>query len=344
MIAMNKKNIVMFDSCKEEAEDFIKGLEDSTGLVWKAKILNANKGRKYKIYNLFRYFKYFIFSFYHFLNRNKYNNVIGWQEFYGLIYAFYCRFFHVKKRNFLVIKNLIYKEKKGIIGKIYFKFMRYIIKSKYVDIFICSSRNYCKYISNIFDEDIKRFVFIPFGVNDFAKKLNAKKENHEIYALSLGRSNRDWSFLLNNWEKDNINLKIICDELKLIDNFSNIDILNNVWGEETFNYICNCKYMIIPILDGNMVAGETVLLQSMCFSKPIIITKPSSLADEYVEHLVNGIVIEKTKEDLNYWINMLENDKNLYLKLCENSRKAYDENYSLYSFGFNVGKLIKRSK
>ena len=31
---MKTRNIAMFDSNKEEAEDFIKGLEQSTGLPW----------------------------------------------------------------------------------------------------------------------------------------------------------------------------------------------------------------------------------------------------------------------------------------------------------------------
>ena len=75
---MDKKNIAMFDSNKEEAEDFIKGLEISTDLKWEALVHTANKGRKNKLGNMVRYFKYFVFPFRVFLHRKQYNNVIGW--------------------------------------------------------------------------------------------------------------------------------------------------------------------------------------------------------------------------------------------------------------------------
>ena len=194
---MKTRNIAMFDSNKEEAEDFIKGLEQSTGLPWKALVYTANKGRKNKLGNAVRYFKYFAFPFTVFLHRKEYDNVIGWQEFYGLLYAFYCRLFHVKKVNTLLIKNFIYKPKKGIVGKIYFRFMNYIVKSKYVDVFVCSSQTFCDYCAKVFDEPSDRFVFLPFGVNDFTKKVDMTQPASNDYILSLGRSNRDWDFLIN---------------------------------------------------------------------------------------------------------------------------------------------------
>ena len=49
---MERVNVALFDSTAEEAEDFIKGLEASTGLAWKAEVLTANQGRKSRIGNL----------------------------------------------------------------------------------------------------------------------------------------------------------------------------------------------------------------------------------------------------------------------------------------------------
>ena len=123
-------------------------------------------------------------------------DVIGWQAFYGLLYAFYCRLFHVKKVNTLLIKNFTYKPKKGLTGKIYFRFMNYIVKSKYVDVFVCTSQTFCDYCAKVFDEPSDRFVFLPFGVNDFTKKVNMTQPASNDYILSLGRSNRDWDFLI----------------------------------------------------------------------------------------------------------------------------------------------------
>ena len=113
------ENIILTDNSVREMEEFKKGLEKSTNLKFTTYEMNANKGRSKKIVNIIRYIKYFIFPIQLFLNRKKVKMVIAWQQFYGLIYAFYCRIFKVKKTNYLYINVFIYKEKKGIVGKIY---------------------------------------------------------------------------------------------------------------------------------------------------------------------------------------------------------------------------------
>ena len=338
-IAM-KQNVALFDSNAKEAEDFIKGLKDSTGENWTALICNSNKGRK-GLANIIRYLKYFTFPFKIFLNRKKYGTIIGWQEFYGLIFAFYCRLFHVKKGNKLVIKNFIYKPKKGFIGKIYFRFMNYIVKSGYIDIYICASKTNAEYCCEIFNESKGEFVFIPFGVNDFSKNISTDIPPKNNYILSLGRSNRDWDFLIEAFKCIPYNLKIVCDELHRDELPANIEILNNVWGHESHEYIYNCKCMIVPIADGRIASGDTVLLKAMSFSKPVIITKPSCLADDYVQDGYNGIVINKDKEELASAVKRIWEDKELYENLSGNSRKHYLENHSLYTYGCNVGELLK---
>lgn len=338
---MEKTNVALFDSSEEEAREFIRGLEDSTQLQWKAKVFTANQGRKTKIGNLIRYMKYFYFPFFVFLHRKEYNHIIGWQEFYGLLFAFYCRLFHVKKENTLLIKNFIYKPKKGIIGKIYYSFMRYIVKSKYVDIFICSSQNFCDYCAEVFREPKERFVYLPFGVNDFTKLVDMSKPAANDYILALGRSNRDWDFLIDSLANSGHSVRIVCDELHKEDLPDNIRIYNHVWQKESYEFIRNCRFMVIPILNGRIVAGETVLLQAMSFSKPIIITEPSCLADDYVTDGKTGLVVPKKKEALLEAVERLFGDDALYWEISGNCRKLYEDKHSLYSFGVNVGNTLR---
>lgn len=332
-----KKNVVLFDSSYDEAYDFIEGLKKETEFDWEAKVCNSNKGRNF-FYNIIRYIKYFIYPFYIFLNRKSYSIIIGWQEFYGLIFAFYCRLFKVKKINKVIIKNFIYKPKKGLIGKIYFCFMKYIVKSKYIDMYICASNKMVKYCCNVFDEKSEKFVFIPFGVNDFSNKI--KNVEQKEYVLSIGRSNRDWNFLINSFKSLDYNLKIICDELEQCCNNKNIEILNNIYGEESFKYMSECKCMVISIDNPNIASGDTVLLQAMSFSKPIIITRPSCLADDYVKDGYNGIIIDKNLKDLENALKSIYGNKELYESLSKNARTNYIENHSLFNYGIKVGKNI----
>ena len=337
---MEKCNVALFDSTAKKAEDFIAGLKQATGLPWEAKVLTSNQGRKNKFANMMRYVKYFAFPFKIFLNRKKYGCIVGWQAFYGLLFAFYSKLFRVKKGNALLIKNFIYKPKKGLIGKIYYSFMRYTVKSEYVDVFVCSSENYCDYCAKMFDEPRERFVFLPFGINDYTKIMDFSKPATNDYILALGRSNRDWDFLIDALAGTEYPLRIVCDELHRENLPENIQIYNNVWKEASYEFIRNCKCMIIPILDGQIVAGETVLLQAMSFSKPIIITKPSCLADDYVTDGKTGLVIPKEKDALLSAIKKLYEDESLYGEIAKNCRKLYEDKHSLYSFGINVGNTL----
>lgn len=337
---MEKHNIALFDSSQEEAAEFIRGLQDQTGENWHAIVCNSNKGRQ-GLRNAIRYIKYFLFPFRVFCQRKRYKRIIGWQEFYGLVYAFYCRLFRVKKCNELIIKNFIYKPKKSPIGKIYFKFMNYIVKSGYVDTYICASKTMVRYCCEVFGEDEEKFVFIPFGVNDFAAEFQPDGPASNDYILSLGRSNRDWDFLLEGAKELSYPVKIICDELRVDAPSKNVEILNSVWGDQTHTYIYNCKCMVIPIADGRIASGDTVLLMAMSFGKPIIITKPSCLADDYVTDRYNGIVIEKNVAQLKNAVEQIFEDQDLYRQLSENGRKHYLDNHSLYTYGKNVGKLVK---
>ena len=335
-----KKNVALFDSTAKQAEAFIQGLEAATQEEWEALVLRANQGRKNKLVNFLRYVKYFTFPFVVFLNRKKYNHIIGWQAFYGLLFAFYCRVFRVKKVNTLLIKNLVYKPKKGWIGKLYFAFMRYIITSDYVDIIVCSSERYCTYCAETFGVPKDKFCFVPFGVNDFTNRVEPNPSAACDYILALGRSNRDWDFLIDGLKDCTYPVKIVCDELKRNDLPEHIRIYNNVWHDDAYRFVRDCRCVIIPIKDGDIVAGETVLIQAMSFSKPIIITKPSCLADDYVTDGENGLVVPKEKQALLAAVRKLMEDQTFYQKLAVSCRKTYEDKHSLYSFGVNVGIVL----
>lgn len=335
------KNVILSDMPLDEKWTFVKGLSDQTKENWTVKNCVSNQGRSF-LYNIYRYIIYFGFSFVIFLTRKKYDKIVSWQSFYGILFAFYCRLFRVKKKHFLLIKNFIYKSKgDGFLGKFYFKWMKYIVKSKYIDIFVCSSQTFCDYCAEVFNEDKNRFVYLPFGVEDFTQKLSKEDLNkREDFILSIGRSNRDWDWLIDCLSNTSYKLKIICDQLHKTDLPSNIEILNNVWFEDSYKYLAKCKIAIIPIKDGKIDSGETVLLQTMSFSKPLIITAPSCLADDYVENGKTGIVVKKNRQELLSAIKRLYEDDNLYRKLSINERELYQNKHSIYRYGCYIGEIV----
>ncbi|KAA6302327.1 MAG: hypothetical protein EZS26_001440 [Candidatus Ordinivivax streblomastigis] len=342
---IKKTNGIFIDMPLETNWEFLSGLEETSGKIWEVNSLVSNEGRTGKLSGIIRYCKYFYYSFIIFLDRNKYEKLLCWQSFYGIICAFYCRIFHVKKTNKVIVLNFVYKPKgeRGLIGKLYFKWLNYCINNQYIDLYISASLTNCKYCANIFNSNINKFKFIPFSVKDSSSTpIHDEALAQSNYILSLGRSNRDWQWLIESFRGSDYNLIIICDELRYPDLPDNITVLNNVWGDDTFKYIKYCKCMIIPILVGSVASGDTVLVQGMSFSKPIIITQPSCLADDYVKDGWNGLTINKVKEDLLIALHKIYTDDNLYHTLSENARKDYLTNYTLLQYGKNVGKQIEQ--
>ena len=336
------KNIILIDTNPDEGKNFCKALSESTQIEWHLIDCISNKGRTHKYINIIRYFKYFIFPLRIFLNRKKIDNIVTWQQFYGLIYAFYCRFFHIKKKQSLLIMTFIYKRKKGIIGKIYHQFIKYIITSKYIDILICTTNKERFIYSELFNVNINKFVFVPWGIPDYKSKVYADESSKEKFIFSTGRSNRDWNFLIKNLKNTEYKLKIACDELqyKIL---NNIEIYNDIHGLKLFQYFQNCYCVIISIEDPNIASGQTVLLYAMQFKKPLIVTKSSGLTDDYIINNYNGLIIEKNKDELLNALEKIYNDKCLYEKLATNGYNEYETKYSTSMLGKNIGSVLLNS-
>ena len=339
---MGKKNVVLTDNSREEMEDYRRGLQDAVGTEWEVLACRANGGRTGGWSELARYGKYFLFSLRIFLQRDRYDAIVGWQAFYGLVFAFWCRVFRVEKRNFLVVKNLTYREKTGIIGEIYRRFMGFIIESGYVDVFTCCSEGHLEYCREMFKIPKEKIKFVPFGVADI-REMVRKSCGEENFVLSLGRSNRDWVFLIEALGGTEIPLKIVCDTLKMWEIPPNIQIYNNVWGREALEFLRACRLVVIPILDEKVAAGETVLLQAMSLGKPVVAVRESGKWEEYILRGRNGFVTPKDGEILRKTVEMLWNDRDLYEKICRNCRKSYEEGFSLYGYGRRVGELLKEN-
>ena len=108
------KNVILVDYQVPENWDYHRAIEKETGTSWDIVTCNTHRYQGSKLKVICRYLRYFFFSFRMFTKRNRYEKVIAWQQFYGLLIAFYCRFFHVKKCPDIYIMTFIFKPKKNI--------------------------------------------------------------------------------------------------------------------------------------------------------------------------------------------------------------------------------------
>ncbi len=331
------KNIILTDSVSDELLDLKGGLEKSTKETWEIKSYVSNWGRNSLWKKIKRMLVYFFAPLRIFFKRKKYCQIVGWQQFYALIYCFYCRLFHVKKVNKVYVLNFTYKKKKGVVGKIYYRFMRYILKSKYIDIIFVLSYNYIDECASVFNVDKNKFKTLPFGVPDLYEQYKEKQLNEE-FVLSIGRSNRDYDWLINQWRSIDYPLYIISDTYKpSIEVPSNVRIIDNISGENQYPYMVSCRALVLPIDVGSICSGDTVLLTAMSFNKNVIVTKDSTLSEMYIENKKDGFVVDKSNNELKSVIDDIVKNK---IDLGSIAREKFVNNYSRFTMGKNIGKAI----
>lgn len=330
-----KNNALLIDFDPGKNWNFAELLEKKTNDKWIVikSISNLNQGSKLQA--LIRYIKYFLFPLKVLIKRNRFRKILAWQQFYGLIYAFYTRLFNIKKSPDIYIMTFIYKKKNGVMGKIYKRFIQFSLGSPFIKrVFVFSSKEPV-YYSNKLSLDIELFSSIKLGVED--ETNNIEKEN-DGYFLSVGRSNRDYEFLINNWKDHFGKLVIITDESIQTDKLGdNIELVRNCYGEDYYNYLLRCYAVVLPMKDVNISSGELVTIQAGMFGKPVISTYNKSLED-YIKFGVNGFLV--CREDLEKYIDYIKNG-NHYSEICLKARAFYETNFSLDSMAEAIASFFE---
>ncbi len=327
-----RKNIVLIDFKNDKNWKFIKELSNSTNENWT--IISKENLSKKK--NKMKYLHFFTFPFKIYWNRKNFHKIVAWQQFYGLIFAFYCKLFKTRKYNSLYIMTFIYKERKGIKGKIYYKFIDYIVNSVYVDKIICFSKKESEYYANVFNTCKDKFTYTELGIEKIQRRLEISEKD---YFLSVGRSNRDYNFLVESLKDTTYKLKILSDYYILNKAIDNIEVYNNVFNERYYKMLNECKGVILALDNQNISSGQLVILQAMQFRKPIIITKSNTIID-YVKNDYTAIIINKEKEELRKALEKVLTDDEYIKKITKNAYDDYNKRLTIEHMAQRIGNII----
>lgn len=211
-----------------------------------------------------------------------------------------------------------------------------LILNMWIKLYCSGGGKELEFYGEIFPSCRAKFVTIPLGIAPIIN-LGTVEENNFI--LSVGRSNRDFDFLIKSLDGSSYKLKIITDILASDAGTDNIQVLNNVYAPRMFDYMNAAKCVVIPLKDKNISSGQLVFLQAMQLGKPIIITE-SNVLDGYIVNGMNGLVIPKTKEALLNALHTLDTDSSLYERLSANGRRIWREQFSIDCMARNVAKVI----
>lgn len=331
---ISTKNIILLDILPTDNWTFKDDLIHHTKQFWQ--LLYWNNGLELSTIN--RYCGYIVHSWSIFINRQFFNTIIAWQQFYGLFFAFYSRLFKIKKRNKLIIMTFIYKEKKGLFGIIYYNFIKYCVCSKYIDYILCFSKKEVIHYKNIFSESSNKFYAINLGIEKIDVDNLECFSDKETYYISAGRSNRDYDTLFKIYHNPN-KLLVICDGLSSPKNNKNIIVLHKTYNNDYLKLLKNAEAVIIFLDNINISSGQLVILQAMQLKVPIIISKSNAL-QEYIIHNKNALVINKNNIELNNALKKIKENKTLRNSLIENGYKMWKENFSMTALANQVSKFV----
>ena len=335
---MQGKNIILADCDKEEVEEFAKGFSNRLGepVEIYSKVCNQEHGSRLK--NLKRYFSYMTYPIAFFRKRKQWKYMIGWQQFYALFYAFFCGLFHIKRDNIIVCCNFTYISKgNGLAGKLYERFIGFCLKN--LDYIHVLSQNYANICADKFNIKKDKFIVTHFGIPDARHKKSHAAVEYQEYSFSIGRSNRDFDFLIEAWKQmpENEILVIASDTYKPnLPLPPNVVHRTDITGELQFSYIKNSKAVIIPIKDGAICSGDTVLLTAMSMEKLVVVTVPSTLGEMYLTDNINGILVRKDAGEFVNRLTHIFSDKYFAEDISKKARKTFLEKYSRLRMGENV--------
>lgn len=263
------------------------------------------------------------------LSRAVYDKVICWQQVYGIVLGFMIRFTKIPIKSDIYIMTFIVVPKKQ--RGFFYNLIRYSIGCNNVKKIICYNSSELELYRGLFIESAGKFLAAKYSED--IPDIDRYKVKNSGYFLSVGRSNRDYKFLIEYFTRHpEKTVHLVSDNLKKVCERPNIHVHNNTYNEEYFQLIAECQAIILAFDDVTVSSGQMVFTHALQFGKPVIVTESCCLKG-YIVNMYNGIEIRKSIGDLDDAINKLA-DKNLYLKISENQKNDYKAR-------FGIGRLAK---
>jgi glycosyltransferase involved in cell wall biosynthesis len=227
----------------------------------------------------------------------------------------------------IVLYGFIYTQRRSrLLNWLRWCYFRVLLSK--VALVVCHSQQECEQYRRWFGRGL-RFAHVPFCLN-VPRVSNIRKGD---YAVSAGRSGRDYQLLLKVFAGLNIPLKIVCDHFS--NNHAplpaNVEVLRGCYDGDYLNVLAAAGFVVIPLSVEDVSAGQMVLLQAMGMGKPIIVTRTTTI-QEYATHGKDCLLVTMGDErSLRDTVQVVLEDPKLGSELGENARVTYEENHSIES-------------
>ena len=198
---------------------------------------------------------------------------------------------------------------------------------------VCHSTLETVRYARLFGLGDKPFRAVPFALHIAGLVEPAAFDGR--YALSAGRAERDYGLLSKAWEGMPIDLHIVCDTaapLQAVADSPRVKLRRQCFGDDFFREIAGAEFVVVPIKDKELSAGQMVLLQSMALGKPVIISRTPT-TEEYGEHMKTLYLVEHgSVEALRDAIRTLAGDPQLRARIGAAARQRYEARHTVSAY------------
>lgn len=262
------------------------------------------------------------------------------------VYRLIEKFFR-KEPTKLIMLGFIYSENKWRKSRFLFSLRHYYF-TKCVGLcnnIIVYTNAEAKLYSSLFNTNGEKFLPVLYGIGTSRESENYAKQPRKKYIISAGRSGRDYRTLLSVASSVPYNFKIICDSFPeglLSMTPQNVEVLRSSHGLDFIDKLISAELVVLPLVPDNVSVGQMVLLQSLAYRKPVIVTKCNGLS-EYIAYAgsVKEVPPESEKE-MRELIIQLMSDYELRRDIGERNRMAYEDYFTNEHFSKRIASIIKR--
>ena len=324
---MKKKKILFVVDWKDFPNEINSVFTDNQFLDYEWHIYNCILFNKFNSNLLKRYLEYFFAVFYILVNKNKYDNIVIWQQMIGLILSLLPR---LKKTPRIIITTLLYSPSKVSKGSIRLFLLSRALKNSdallyfSVDMANDVKKSFPVYADKVYSTYIPIFkkTFASPRMPDINYELNIEKT-----VFSGGKSDRDFDTVIMAFRNTDIPVVIACPdnyEFKRLNQATdNIKILrySEIFSSESAYYaLVNASFCVVISLQ-NKFSSCGQLLFSYCMEHKIpIIASDCYGTRDYITNFENGLLvpIADSKAILEAY-NTIHKDTRLRQKLVNNS-------------------------
>ena len=205
---------------------------------------------------------------------------------------------------------------------------------------------------SIHPKNIDKFQLFPFSVDtDFWIQQNKSKVSKSGYILFVGNdSNRDpETFLKIVKELDYLEFRAVTNISSILDaNFKNLIVhkgsfgSSNLTDSELRDIYSNAKLVILPLKNSSQPSGQSVTLQAMSCSKPVMISKTDGFWEEK-EFTNNREILFVDNNQTTDWVQNIKtiySDEKFLKKIEKNGSELVRNNYNLDIFKIKLLKTL----